>query len=325
MIKFLKRAGIWIVAGAGLLILFLASSTDLFLKERSPEIYEISIIIDSKNDDSYVNFRKGIDRAAVELHADVSFITLYDNDSWEQQETLIDRETADGAQGLILAPVDPAAASAINADRNRAVPIVFVNHDLVLQDNTKGALITFDYEEQGRKMGQAILDGGGANADIYFLSRARSYGNSLSLKRGIQEALSGSRAAWETKIIPDSKEERRLFLDQLKQDKPIVLVALDLETLDDMAQLLYEREPDERIRLYGMGSSVRCVKALQRGTISGMCVTDGFAAGYLSVKTLIDRIEHQTSVMESRTLNAYYIEGDDLDNEYYETLLFPIE
>ena len=325
MAGFLKRAGIWIGAGAVLLLLYLASSTDLFIKEREPQICEISIIIDSSEDDNYVSFRKGVDRAAVELHADVSFITLYDNDSWEQQKDLIERETGDGAQGLILAAVNADAAAQINADPSRAVPIVYVDHEVTLQDNHKGAMITFDYEDLGRQMGEAILKKGGGSADIYFISRAETYGSAKALNRGIKKALSGSRSAWATKVIPDGQEGRQHFLEELKREKPVVLVALDPDTLDGLAALLEENKPDERIRLYGLGSSVRSVKALRRGTITGMCVTDGFAEGYLSVKTLIDRIENSSGTMESQVLSGYYIEGEDLGDGHYENILFPIE
>ena len=324
ILAFLRRAGAGIGIGAVLLLLFLASSTDLFITEHSPKIYRISIIIDSASDDGYTAFRKGADRAAVELHADVGFITLYDNDSWEQQETLIERETADGTEGLILAAVDTDAAAKINADRSRAVPIVYVNHELTLQDNTKGALITFDYEGLGRQLGEAVLRNEGEGADIYFVSRTKDYGSSKAFKRGIQQALSGTRAAWETVVISDGRDGRQAFLERLTQEKPIVIIALDADTLEDLSQLLYET-PEDRIRLYGIGNSVKCVKSLKRGTIRGMCVTDGFAQGYLSVKTLADRIDNRSGTMESRVLSGYYIEEDDLNHEIYEMLLFPIE
>ncbi len=325
IISFLKKSGVWIAAGSVLLLLYLASSTNLILKERVPEIHKISIILDSAGDDSYVSFRKGADRAAAELHADISFITLYDDDSWEQQKSLIDRETEDGAQGLILAPVSGSAAADINADQSTRLPIVFINHDVTLQDSGKGALITFDYEALGREMGAAVLRENGGSADIFFVSRANAYGSSKALRRGLETALAGSRSAWETVVIPDGREGRRLFLDSLRRGNKTVLLALDPDTLDGLVSLLEEAGPDDGIRLYGIGGSVRSVKALSRGTVSGMCVTDGFAEGYLSVRDLIDRIEHTSGTMENRVLSGYYIEGEDLDNEIYENLLFPIE
>lgn len=41
----------------------------------------MSLIISDTSDDDYVNFRKGVDQAAVEYNVDVSFITLYEKDN----------------------------------------------------------------------------------------------------------------------------------------------------------------------------------------------------------------------------------------------------
>ena len=73
-----KENFFWIFYGLVLLGLFLLSSTDLIIKEEEAGIYPISVIVGDTTDDQYVNFRKGMERAAIELNGDVSFITLYE-------------------------------------------------------------------------------------------------------------------------------------------------------------------------------------------------------------------------------------------------------
>lgn len=46
-------------------------------------------MIEDTDDADYVNFRKGMELAASELNADVSFITLYDKNDLEQQRALM--------------------------------------------------------------------------------------------------------------------------------------------------------------------------------------------------------------------------------------------
>ena len=65
---------LWVIYGFVLLFLYLISSTDLLIKERKNEIYPVSVILDDTTDESYQNFKKGVDRAAIELNADVSMI-----------------------------------------------------------------------------------------------------------------------------------------------------------------------------------------------------------------------------------------------------------
>jgi len=61
-----------------LVVLFLMCSTDLIIREPEKGVYEVAVIIEDVRDDNYGNFRKGMDRAAVEFNADVRFITLYE-------------------------------------------------------------------------------------------------------------------------------------------------------------------------------------------------------------------------------------------------------
>ena len=60
-----KEKLIWLLFGVVLVFLFLLSSTDLIIKEEERRIYPISVIVEDTSDASYVNFRKGMDRAAV--------------------------------------------------------------------------------------------------------------------------------------------------------------------------------------------------------------------------------------------------------------------
>ena len=55
----------WGILCVGLILLYLLSSTDWIIKEKEVEVYPVSLIISDTSDDDYVNFRKGVDQAAV--------------------------------------------------------------------------------------------------------------------------------------------------------------------------------------------------------------------------------------------------------------------
>ena len=80
-----KELVLWGILCMGLILLYLLSSTDWIIKEKEAEVYPVSLIISDTSDDDYVNFRKGVDQAAVEYNVDVSFITLYEKDNLAQQ------------------------------------------------------------------------------------------------------------------------------------------------------------------------------------------------------------------------------------------------
>ena len=74
-----------------LVVLFLMCSTDLIIREPKKKVYQISVIVEDDRDDNYSNFKKGMEQAAVELHADVRFITLYERLDAGQQMELLNR------------------------------------------------------------------------------------------------------------------------------------------------------------------------------------------------------------------------------------------
>ena len=66
-----KELVLWGILCVGLILLYLLSSTDWIIKEKEVEVYPVSLIISDTSDDDYVNFRKGVDQAAVEYNVEM--------------------------------------------------------------------------------------------------------------------------------------------------------------------------------------------------------------------------------------------------------------
>ena len=138
---------LWVIYGLVLLFLYLISSTDLLIKERKNEIYPVSVILDDTTDESYQNFKKGVDRAAIELNADVSMITLYEGGDASQQIERMAREQQDGARALIVMPVEESALESALADKRVQIPLVLVNAEL--PRDKVSAVVSTDYDAMG--------------------------------------------------------------------------------------------------------------------------------------------------------------------------------
>ena len=63
---------------------------------------------------------------------------------------------------------------------------------------------------------------------------------------------------------------------------------------------------------------------LDKGIIKGLCITDDFSAGYLSVKAAIELAEGG-AVQTGNYLDSYFIRRGDLRDEKYEKILYPVE
>lgn len=321
-----KEKLFWISCGIGLTLLFLLSSTDLIIKEEA-KVHPISVIVEADSDDNYVNFRKGMDLAAVELNADVNFITLYEKGNRRQQEELLKREQQDGSSALIVAPVNGEAVLAMQEENQLVLPLVFINSEAVGESGTAAA-VTFDYFTMGENLGKEIATVCGPDEKLYFLeNEAMSVAGRKfmeGIRSGVVEGCEGTAAsyAW----TPDAEITK--ILEKLTEGRTqkIILVAPEPESLLEAAQMIEDTEGAEEwvAGLYGRGSSVPILNFLDKGIIKGLCITDDFSAGYLSVKAAIELAEGG-SVQTGNYLDSYFIRRGDLRNEKYEKILYPVE
>ena len=145
----------WAACAVLLVFLYLASSTDLIIKEREVEIHPVSIILNDVNDAYYQNFKKGVDQAARDYYADTSYTTLYDEISQEQQLQLISREMEDGAQAIVVIPVEGEAL--MDSLREQKSQIPFVVLGTAGGDSAVSSRISVDSREAGRRLAEEAL------------------------------------------------------------------------------------------------------------------------------------------------------------------------
>ena len=304
-----------------LAILFLMCSTDLIIREPERDSYQIAVIIEDVRGDNYSNFRKGMDQAAVEFNIDVHFITLYEKADAEQQMELMDREQQDGADALVVVPVDEERVT----EKYVNVPAIFLRSGSP-EGGGVDSIVT-DYEKMGGMLAREMLGDFGAQSQVLILtdSEKRSTMDLLFLK--------GARTVFADEgdkiqeVMQERENDIREAMEALKarEGERVVLLAENQELLAQAAGILAD---DPEIAkcvegLYGRGNTMPILNYLDHGEITGICVTDDFSTGYLSVRAAIQALEdtdHSITVMDS-----YYIEKDDLRKPAWEKLLFPIE
>lgn len=316
---------LWICYAAVLVLLFLLSSTDLIIKERKTEVYPVSVIIEDTSDENYVNFRKGMERAAIELNADVSFITLYEENNQQQQLEMMAREQQDGAKALIVIPVEGEVLEAAISQMRPVVPLVLVNSDI--SSERVAASVTVDYFDMGQKLAKQVVKHHDSDISICLLGGMQENTVTRQFEEGIRSVLLEAG----NPIIRIEKRDG----DTLKQaaeeygywkDENVVVIALNQTILAETASLLSEDSQYEAgvAGLYGRGTTIPILNYLDRGVISGICVTDDFSAGYLSIKRAVEAVTRRTE-KEKTLLESYYIEKADLRRAQYEKMLYPIE
>lgn len=306
-----------------LVVLFLMCSTDLIIREPEKEVSQIAVIIEDVRDDNYGNFRKGIDQAAVELNADVRFITLYDRLDREQQMELIGREQQDGADALIVVPVDEGQVADALSGKRVSIPVVLLGTGKSAE-NAAG-IVTVDYRQMGRKLAEGMIKSMPEGCPVALLAEADgSDAVSGDFLKGAKEALEGGGHTCRT-LVPEGEEGYKKTLERLPQEEAAYLAASP-EILSEAAGILAENTAlAGRVQgLYGRGNTLSILGDLDDGTITGICVTDEFSRGYFSVYMAVQALEGADG-QDLLVLDSYYIEKEDLRDPEYEKMLYPLE
>ncbi len=309
-----------------LMVLFLMCSTDLIIREPEKEVYQIAVIIEDIRDDNYGNFKKGMDQAAVELNADVRFITLYEKMDKDQQMELILREQQDGADALIVVPADEEMVVGAASERQVTVPLILLGTGLAGEGVT-GTIVT-DYKYMGEQAAEQILQRVSPAATVLMFSDpARQSFMSRLFLEGASAALEEGKVRCQTVARDGEQGFAKLVgvLENLPKGEMVIL-AESQEILTETAGIL-EDNPHLRDKisgLYGRGSSLSILNYLDREIIGGICIVDEYSVGYFSV-LMAAQASEGSGGQKTRTMDSYYIEKKDLREPAYEKMLYPIE
>ncbi len=287
-------------------------------------MYQIAVIIEDVRDDNYINFRKGMEQAAMEFNGDVQFITLYERLDGDQQMELMSREQQDGAHALIIVPADEERIVSALAQGQVSVPVVLLGSGLA-GEGAAGTMAP-DYKEMGahlaRKMAAGMEDG--CQAVIVEEPGKKSVMDRLFLE-GAKGVFEQEGIRWRTVKAESAQPELEDTILALggREDKRTVILAQSPELLTEIAGIVPSFGGAVG-GLYGRGSTLGVLNYLDQGLITGICVTDQFSVGYRSVEMAVQALEAGGG-HRRQEVDFYYIEKEDLRRPEYEMLLYPIE
>lgn len=304
--------------------LFVISSTDLFIPRKDNEVYDISVIINDSNGDRWTNFRSGMDQAAKDMNVNISFVTLYDKNSLEQQIVLLKREIDDGADAVLISAADSKALTKALNDIIINIPILAI--DSKTDARQVKAYISANNFNMGERLGEEILSNSGEKETILIIKSNMSSSNISERYQGLLSVLNGSSHNYEVlnlDKIRDADKVSKMLLSYLNENSPDIIVALDEPTLEASLDATESNSLLERIRLYGIGHTNRIVYNLEMEVVDGIVVQNMFNAGYLGIQNAV------ASIMQKPIKNRIEVEHGVINKEnMYSTknqrLLFPV-
>lgn len=319
-----KRKQISIILFVLLLLSFSLLLADALLNEKDKKMYNISVIVKGKNTESLAIMKKGIDQAALEMNAKISY-TLSEEKTVMEQTALIEREIKNKADAIIIDPVDYEKMVEPIENAMKKVPVILI--ESTVKSEQVAPSISCDNYKLGESLGQEMIQRGNTKQNIVIVennlecsSIKERYDGFMSVMKGTENKFT----AW--KFTGEGQQNYYFQTKKLLEANDVdVLVIFDTAILEMVAQ---EKKDLKNIKkektfaeIYGTGSTSKIISFIENKIIAAIGIQNEFNVGYLGVKTAVDKINKKD--INKNTISSTIINKENLYSEENERLLFP--
>lgn len=301
----------------------LSFNQDQLTEKKNSDPYEISVIIRGKNTESWTTIKQGIDQAAKDFNCDVSFVTLSSENNTKEQIQLMQREIANGADAIVVAPVNTADLEQPVQSAAKSVPVVAMESTVTSIPSLP--YVSCDNYRLGTAIAGKLLANDRSVRRVAVLRNSMDCSNIKQRYQGVLSVLQPTGDRIEYWSIPDDPQEAYDTARGILQNtSALTIVALDGATLEAVAKAERDllRTGSRQVEIYGLGRTDTVVSLLESGIINSLGVENEFNIGYLSIQTAVNRITH-TETSAKTQVNFTIVDKTNMYNSDNQRLLFP--
>lgn len=315
-----KRILVFLLLLMVFLISFLILTFDVLGEEKPPQVYSISVIVRGKSSDSWENIKQGAEQAASEMHVDLSFITLSEENALEEQISLIEREYISNVDAIVLSAADSEGLVPTIERIADKLPIVCI--ESAVNSSMIASYVTADNYEIGRQLGEEIVSSGNAHKRLAIIDSSLGCQNVQERLAGLMSVLGPIGGEIDRWIVPSRTDPASAALEEHLHRRDVdVVVALDLAALELTAQVVKDANAGY-LDLFGVGSTGKVASFIEQDIISATAVQNDFGIGYLGIKAAVDTLKIW-SVPKSTIVEHRIINHDNMYLPENQRLLFP--
>ena len=304
---------------AVVLIIIAYASYGMLNRRQNEKLYPVSVIVDNSSSDRWFAFREGLKQASRDYHVQLNIVSTGELSNLEEEKLLIERESENGARGIIVQMCDGNEEEIFAQIQESAggADVLLVETD-VEPEGILPAVIPENYE-MGRMIAVSIKE------DMQDLT-----GKKIGILMGHRERLS-------------QKQRLKGFLDEMEdtgveilwqitdndnvQNEQLgtaeIIVALENDETERAADYLVE-SGTQSCSLYGVGCSEKNVYYLDKKLIKVLIVPNEFHMGYQSVAIIAAKSQDHVLLSQDTMVSFLVVRPEELYEEDNQKLLFPL-
>ena len=301
-----------------LLLLFLASSTDLLIKEKEVQIHKIAVIVDMPVKGQSDNFRSGTMKASSEYHTDMNFINLSSWNELEDKQAVLQKELDNGCKGVILHCEEDQVTQTILENIPMDIPVLLYNEEA--EGPCVRGRVGSDPEEECRLLLEAIRQDEHHKKGVVLIEPASSVERVLILHDRLQKQLEAD-GLLVHRIQVDSLEKVQPWLRNMSALLGGVFVSGDISVLQMLGEgNMYSQN---ELSVYGIGFHAGIRSLVEEGQISGAVVHRAYEAGYFSVERMVEILNGKSSAEKEMIVESVLVTQKNMYSPEIESMVFP--
>lgn len=304
-----------------LIFSFFPLFTDILWVEKNKEIYNISVIIRGGNTESWAIMKQGIDQAALEMNAEIRFITLSEENSVDEQTELINREINNGTDTILISPVDYEKMVEPIEMAMSKVPVVLIESTINSKKNL--AYISCNNYEMGVSLAEEVIQNGNTKSKISIIASNLECSSINERYNGFKDTINKTNNTYSLlELYVDEKVAYNKIMSLLEKNTSDVIIAFDAETLEIIAETKKDlNRTNSDIEVYGIGSTSKIISLLEEKIINSIGVQNEFNIGYLGVKNAVDILRGRK--IENSIIESTIVTMRNMYSNENQRLLFP--
>ncbi|ATD55251.1 substrate-binding domain-containing protein [Clostridium chauvoei] len=319
-----KKKQILIIIFLLLMLSLLFFISGILFKGKDVEGYNISIIVRGKNSESWMIMKQGMEQAASEMNTNIRFITLTDENNLNEQKDLIEREATEGADAIIISPVDYEKMKEAIENTIKDIPVILI--ESTIYSDKEIPYISCDNYKLGKSLAEELIQRGNTRSRVTVMKKDLQCSSIMERYKGFIDTIKESKNTYDLLDIEGGDQSvYDKSKDIIENNKSDVIVTFDPDALELVGKakkdLGYSKKEGINVEIYGAGSTSKVISFLEEDIINAVAVQNDFNIGYLGVKTAVDKIKGNRG--EEKIINSTVINSRNMYSDENQRLLFP--
>ncbi|MBI2390547.1 MAG: substrate-binding domain-containing protein [Deltaproteobacteria bacterium] len=277
----------------------------------------------------------GAEKAAKEAGVEIVWKGPLKEDDLKAQIDVVQTFTAQGVNGIVLAPLsDKALVGSVKAAVGQGIPVVIFDSDLAGSDHA--SFVATDNRAAGRLAGEHLVKVLGGKGKVVVLRYQEGSASTAHREDGFLEYVRGEavKKAPELQLVSTNQYGGATTESALAKAESLLaaqnagaggvdgVFTPNESTTFGMLLALQRTGLAGKVKPIGFDASDKLVEALRRGEIEGLVVQDPFKIGYLSVKTMAAHLRKEP-VDKRIDTGAKLVTKANVDTAEIQALLHP--